>query len=101
MGNSPSLVPIDLGALFDDPLKRFLAPVEPAIQKLLLVDRLGGMLQSVLSPGPSLKAWRTLARAGRQPFFAGPGGTLRAHRRPGARWQGRADPDQADRKSTR
>ena len=46
MGNSPSLVPIDLGALFDDPLKRFLAPVEPAIQKLLLVDRLGGMLQS-------------------------------------------------------
>ena len=46
MGNSPSLVPIDLGALFDEPLKRFLAPVEPAIQKFLMVDRLGGMLQS-------------------------------------------------------
>jgi len=46
MGNSPSLVPIDLGALFEDPLKRFLAPVEPAIQRFLLVDRLGGMLQS-------------------------------------------------------
>jgi len=46
MGNSPSLIPIDLGALFDEPLKRFLAPVEPAIQKLLLVDRLGGMLRS-------------------------------------------------------
>jgi putative hemolysin len=46
MGNSPSLVPIDLGALFDDPLKRFLAPVEPAIQKFLLLDRLAGMLQS-------------------------------------------------------
>ena len=46
MGNSPSLIPIDLGALFDAPLKRLLAPVEPAIQKFLLVDRLGGMLQS-------------------------------------------------------
>ena len=46
MGNSPGLVPIDLGALFDAPLKRFLSPVEPAIQKFLLVDRLGGMLQS-------------------------------------------------------
>jgi hypothetical protein len=46
MANSKTLVPIDLGALFDDPLKRFLAPVEPAIQKFLLVDRLGGMLQS-------------------------------------------------------
>jgi len=46
MGNSPSLVPIDLGALFDEPLKRFLAPVEPAIQKFLLLDRLVGMLQS-------------------------------------------------------
>ncbi len=40
------MVPIDLGALFDEPLKRFLAPVEPVIQKFLLVDRLGGMLQS-------------------------------------------------------
>ena len=46
MANSPSLVPIDLSALFDDPLKRFLAPVEPAIQKFLLLDRLVGMLQS-------------------------------------------------------
>jgi len=46
MGNSPNLVPIDLRALFDESVKRFLAPVEPAIQKLLLVDRLGGMLQS-------------------------------------------------------
>ena len=46
MGNSGSLIPIDLGALFDEPLKRLLAPVEPAIQKFLLVDRLGGMLQS-------------------------------------------------------
>lgn len=46
MGNSPSLVPIDLRALFNEPLKRILAPVEPAIQKLLLVDRLGGMLRS-------------------------------------------------------
>jgi len=46
MPNSPSLVPIDLGALFDDPLKRILAPVEPAVQRFLLVDRLGGMLQS-------------------------------------------------------
>ena len=46
MGDSPSLIPIDLGALFDAPLKRLMAPVEPAIQKLLLVDRLGGMLQS-------------------------------------------------------
>jgi putative hemolysin len=46
MGNSGSLIPIDLGALFDEPLKRFLAPVEPAIQKFLLVDRLGGMLKS-------------------------------------------------------
>ncbi len=46
MGNSPSLVPIDLSALFDEPLKRFLMPVEPAIQKLLLLDRLVGVLQS-------------------------------------------------------
>lgn len=46
MGNSPSLVPIDLGALFAEPLKSFLAPVEPAIQKFLLVDRLGDMLHS-------------------------------------------------------
>ena len=46
MGNSAPLVPIDLGALFNPPLKRFLAPVEPAIQKFLLVDRLGGMLQT-------------------------------------------------------
>jgi len=46
MGNSPGLVPIDLSALFDAPLKRFLSPVEPAIQKFLRVDRLGGMLQS-------------------------------------------------------
>lgn len=46
MGDSPRLVPIDLGALFDEPLKHFLAPVEPAIQKLLLVDKLGGLLQS-------------------------------------------------------
>jgi len=45
MGNSPSLVPIDLSALFDEPLKSFLAPVEPAIQKFLLLDRLVGMLQ--------------------------------------------------------
>jgi len=46
MGTSPSLIPIDLGALFDAPLKRLLTPVEPAIQKFLMVDRLGGMLQS-------------------------------------------------------
>jgi len=46
MGNSPSLVPIDLGALFAEPFKSFLAPVEPAIQKLLLVDRLGDLLHS-------------------------------------------------------
>lgn len=46
MGNSPSLIPVGLGVLFDAPLKRFLAPVEPAIQKFLLVDRLGGMLQT-------------------------------------------------------
>ena len=52
MGNSPSLVPIDLGALFADPLKSFLAPVEPAIQKLLLVDRLGGMLHSACRETP-------------------------------------------------
>src|SRR5579862_260943 len=51
MGNSPSLVPIDLGALFDEPLKRFLAPVEPAIQKFLLVERLGGMLQTACHEG--------------------------------------------------
>ena len=46
MGNVPSLVPIGLDAIFAAPLKRFLAPVEPAIQKVLMVDRLGGMLQS-------------------------------------------------------
>jgi len=46
MGNTPSLIPIDLSALFDEPLKSFLAPVEPAIQKLLMVDRLGGLLQT-------------------------------------------------------
>lgn len=51
MGNSPHLVPIDLGALFDEPLKRFLAPVEPAIQKFLLVHRLGGMLQTACHEG--------------------------------------------------
>lgn len=46
MGNSPDVVPIDLSALFDEPLKSFLAPVEPAIQKFLLLDRLAGMLQT-------------------------------------------------------
>jgi len=47
MENSgPPLVPIDLGALFAEPVKRLLTPVEPAIQKLLLVDRLGEMLRS-------------------------------------------------------
>jgi putative hemolysin len=40
------LVPIGLGALFDEPLKSFLEPVEPAIQKLLGVDRLAEMLRS-------------------------------------------------------
>src|SRR5579862_370355 len=49
MGNTPSPIPIDLGALFDEPLKSFLAPVEPAIQKFLLVDRLGRMLQTACS----------------------------------------------------
>ncbi len=46
MGNAPALVPIDLKALFDEPVKRFLAPVEPAIQKILLLDRLVAMLQT-------------------------------------------------------
>lgn len=45
MGNSPTLVPIDLGALFSDPLKRFLAPVEPAIQRFLLLEPLVGLLR--------------------------------------------------------
>ncbi len=39
-------VPIDLGSLFQEPLRRLLLPVEPAIQKLLLVDRLGRMVQT-------------------------------------------------------
>ena len=44
--SGPPLVPIDLGALFAEPVKRFLAPVEPAIQRFLLVDRLGELLRS-------------------------------------------------------
>jgi putative hemolysin len=46
MPNSQPQAPVDLGALFAEPLRRFLAPVEPAIQKLLLVDRLQEILQS-------------------------------------------------------
>ena len=37
---------VDLGALFDEPVRRFLAPAGPAIEKFLLVDRLAGMLHS-------------------------------------------------------
>ena len=46
MPNLQPAAPIDLGALFAEPLRRFLAPVEPAIHKLLLVDRLQQILQS-------------------------------------------------------
>jgi len=46
MPNLSPGAPIDLGALFAEPLRRFLAPVEPAIQKLLLVDRLQEIVQS-------------------------------------------------------
>ncbi|HTQ53128.1 MAG TPA: GNAT family N-acyltransferase [Bryobacteraceae bacterium] len=59
MGISP-LVPIDLGALFNEPWKRFLAPVEPAIQKLLQVDRLGGMLQSACRESGGSEAFERL-----------------------------------------
>ena len=37
---------VDLGALFDEPVRSFLAQAGPAIQKFLLVDRLAGMLHS-------------------------------------------------------
>ena len=46
MPNLQPLAPVDLGALFAEPLRHFLAPFEPAIQKLLLVDRLQQILQS-------------------------------------------------------
>jgi putative hemolysin len=39
-------VPIDLGALFDESWRRFLTPVEPALHKILLVNRLGGLLEA-------------------------------------------------------
>ena len=60
MGNFPSLVPIDLGALFDEPLKRLLAPVEPAVQKFLQVDRLGGMLQTACRDAQGQDAFERL-----------------------------------------
>ena len=60
MGDSPRLVPIGLDALFEEPLQRFLAPVEPAIQRFLLVDRLGGMLQSACREGPGHDAFERL-----------------------------------------
>src|SRR5581483_8300979 len=40
------IVPIDLGALLDEPWKHLLLPAEPAIQKMLLLDRLGSMFRS-------------------------------------------------------
>ncbi len=46
MADARPVVPIDLGSLFDEPLRSILTPVEPALQKLLLVDRLGGMLET-------------------------------------------------------
>jgi putative hemolysin len=60
MATPAPLVPIDLGALFNEPLKRFLTPVEPAIQKLLLVDRLGGMLRSACSETEGSEAFERL-----------------------------------------
>jgi len=56
MPNLQPVAPVDLGALFAEPLRRFLAPVEPAIQKLLLVDRLQLILQSArqASQGPDI-----------------------------------------------
>ncbi|MGO4885991.1 MAG: lysophospholipid acyltransferase family protein [Bryobacteraceae bacterium] len=57
-----SLVPIDLGALFNKPLKRRLSPVEPAIQKFLLVDRLGGMLRSACRETPGHDAFARLLK---------------------------------------
>jgi putative hemolysin len=46
--------------LFDAPLKRFLTPVQPAIQKFLMVDRLGGMLQSACREAQGNEAFERL-----------------------------------------
>ncbi|MFN7996284.1 MAG: GNAT family N-acyltransferase [Bryobacteraceae bacterium] len=40
------VVPINLGMLLDEPWRHLLLPAEPAIQKLLLLDRLGSVFRS-------------------------------------------------------